>query len=134
MSAPETNFEAWLVKAENDFLNIANNLSAAQVPWDTVCFHAQQAAEKLFKAFLVFHRELPPRTHDLVVLLAECTRIEPALAFLEEDCRRLTFFAVSVRYPGDVFDPEEKDGREMAALAERVRAEITARLPGCARG
>ena len=55
MSAPETNYKAWLVKAENDLLNIENNLAAAQVPWDTVSFHAQQAAEKLLKAFLVYH-------------------------------------------------------------------------------
>jgi HEPN domain-containing protein len=48
MNGPEKNYEAWLAKAEHDLLNIENNL-AAQVPWDTVCFHAQQAAEKLFR-------------------------------------------------------------------------------------
>lgn len=32
----------WLAKAENDLLNIRNNLHASRVPWDTVCFHAQQ--------------------------------------------------------------------------------------------
>lgn len=42
----------WLAKAENDLLNIRNNLHASRVPWDTVCFPAQQAAEKYLKAFL----------------------------------------------------------------------------------
>lgn len=36
----------WVEKAEHDLLNIDNNLAASHVPWDTVCFHAQQAAEK----------------------------------------------------------------------------------------
>ncbi len=69
MSAPEPNYRSWLAKAENDLLNIENNMRGNRVPWDTVCFHAQQAAEKLLKAFLVFHETVPPRTHDLVALL-----------------------------------------------------------------
>ena len=38
--------QAWVSKAENDLLNVQNNLQAQKVPWDTVCFHCQQAAEK----------------------------------------------------------------------------------------
>ena len=41
---------AWVAKAENDLLNIRNNLGCERIPWDTICFHAQQAAE------CVFHR------------------------------------------------------------------------------
>ncbi len=41
MSARESNYSAWIAKAENDFRNIENNLNARTVPWDTVCFHAQ---------------------------------------------------------------------------------------------
>ncbi|MGA2983662.1 MAG: HEPN domain-containing protein [Terriglobia bacterium] len=54
-----------MAKADNDLLNIENNLAAAHVPWDTVSFHAQQAAEKLLKAYLVYHGRALPRTHDL---------------------------------------------------------------------
>jgi hypothetical protein len=32
MSVPESNYTAWLAKAENDLLNIENNLSAARIP------------------------------------------------------------------------------------------------------
>ena len=48
MSDPD-DWHVWLQKATNDLLNIDNNLRSAAVPWDTVCFHAQQAAEKLLK-------------------------------------------------------------------------------------
>jgi HEPN domain-containing protein len=52
MSDPD-NWRVWLDKAANDLLNIDNNVRSAAVPWDTVCFHAQQAAEKLLKGLLV---------------------------------------------------------------------------------
>lgn len=45
----------WLAKAKNDLLNADNNLKADEVPYDTVCFHCQQAAEKLLKAYLVVY-------------------------------------------------------------------------------
>lgn len=74
MSGNETNYRAWLDKASGDVLNIDNDLNASRVPWDTVCFHAQQAVEKTLKAFLVFHNRGVTRTHDLVALLSECVR------------------------------------------------------------
>jgi HEPN domain-containing protein len=66
-------------KADNDLLNIENNLDATAIPWDTVCFHAQQVIEKLFKAFLVLNGQVPPRTHDLVALLTHCASFERRL-------------------------------------------------------
>jgi len=129
MSATETNYESWLAKAEHDLLNIENNLAAAEITWDTVCFHAQQAAEKLLKAFLIFHRQTPPRTHDLIVLLTGCVEIEEELRLLESDCRQLTYHAVSVRYPSDLFEPGEEDGRPLVDAALRVREEVLRRLP-----
>ena len=113
MSGPKSNYLAWVAKAENDLLNIQNNLQVQNVPWDTVCFHAQQAAEKLLKAFLVYHGQPLVRTHDLVTLLAGCVQIDPALASLEDDCRRLSYYAVASRYPDDLYEPDEHDGREM---------------------
>jgi hypothetical protein len=35
----------WVVKGTNDLLCADNNLQAKQIPFDTVCFHCQQAAE-----------------------------------------------------------------------------------------
>jgi HEPN domain-containing protein len=46
-------FEQWLKKAENDLLSIQNNLQSKDIPADVCCFHAQQVAEKYFKAYLV---------------------------------------------------------------------------------
>jgi len=103
MSGPDSNYPLWLAKADNDFQNIQNNLEARQVPWNTVCFHAQQAAGKLLKALLVYQCQVPSRTHDPVALLAPCVAHEEDLRILEEDCRKLTVFAVGSRYRDDLF-------------------------------
>lgn len=31
----------WIRRAENDLLNVRNNLAAQEIPWDTICFHSQ---------------------------------------------------------------------------------------------
>jgi HEPN domain-containing protein len=128
MKGLQSNCVAWLAKAENDLLNIENNLAARLIPWDTICFHAQQAAEKLLKGFLVFHGRELIRTHDLVALLSACVQVEPSLAKLQQDCQRLTYYAVASRYPDDLNDPDEKDGHEMIEGVRRVRTEILSRL------
>ncbi|MEW6107540.1 MAG: HEPN domain-containing protein, partial [Bacillota bacterium] len=38
---------------------------ASEGPYDTACFHCQQAAEKHLKAFLAYHERPIPHTHDL---------------------------------------------------------------------
>ena len=129
MNNPESNFPSWLHKADHDLLNINNNLVADQIPWDTICFHAQHIAEKVLKGFLVYHGRDLIKTHDLVALLAQCVSIDLHLAALESDCRALTAFGVAARYPDDLFEPTERDGREMVEAAQRVRMAILAKLP-----
>lgn len=81
------------------------------------------------KGFLVYHGRDLVKTHDLVALLAQCVSIDPHLATLESDCRALTSFGVSARYPDDLFEPTEIDGREMVETAQRVRTTILTKLP-----
>jgi len=129
MNKPESNFASWLHKADHDLLNINNNLAAGQIPWDTICFHEQQIDEKVLKGFLVYHGRDLVKTHDLVALLAQCVTLDPQMATLESDCRALTSFGVAARYPDDLFEPTEIDGREMVEAAQRVRIAILAKLP-----
>lgn len=130
MSELEPGYRLWLNKAESDLLNIENNLMAEKVPWDTVCFHAQQVAEKLLKGFLVLHGYQPFRTHDLIALLTHCVMVAPELAELEPDCQALTYYAVAVRYPDDLYEPTEAEGRRMIAAMRRVRNRLLAEIDG----
>ena len=127
MSNPD-DAHTWVAKAESDLLNIRNNLAAERVPWDTVCFHAQQAAEKMLKGFLVSRGHTASRTHDLVALLAEAVAAGGALEMLESDCRLLTPYAVLLRYPGAGGEPSEPEGREAVAAAERIHQQLRAVL------
>ena len=118
----------WVAKAESDLLNIRNNLRAEQVPWDTICFHAQQAGEKMLKAYLVSRGQTAGRTHDLVALLAEAVVAGGPLETLEADCRLLTPYAVMLRYPGVPGEPSEQEARQAVAAAERVYVQVRAAL------
>ena len=42
--------KAWLKKGRNDLITARQKLLLPDGPTDTVCFHAQQAAEKALKA------------------------------------------------------------------------------------
>ena len=63
------------------------------VPFDTVCFHCQQAAEKLLKAGLVAKGFPPPRTHVLLVLSDSIAPFLPSVESLRDDLVILTPYA-----------------------------------------
>jgi len=54
----------WFLKAESD-LNAARRVVESDGPYDTVCFHAQQAVEKYLKGLLAFRGQPFPPTHNL---------------------------------------------------------------------
>jgi HEPN domain-containing protein len=110
----------WVTKAQHDLLNADNNLSAARIPYDTVCFHCQQAAEKFLKAYLVERGETPLYTHDLLLLLERILPSNAPVEKLRDDLALLTPYAVEIRYPDDWVQPSAEDAREARAAAERV--------------
>ena len=108
-------FEQWLKKAENDLLVITNNLASQQVPIDACCFHAQQAAEKYLKAYLVSKKIYFPKIHDLVALNNLCINVNPSFAEIEETAIKLSDYAIAPRYP-DAFDDLTIDDANNALL------------------
>lgn len=132
MSGPPSptphNAPAWIAKADNDLLAADIIVTGATVPWDTVCFHAQQAAEKALKALLVSRGVLPPRTHNLIDLLARAAVYEPSLASLATDATMLTGYAVEVRYPDTLVSFTEVDGQRALAAGRRIRDAVVAVL------
>lgn len=106
-------FEKWFAKAENDLLSIANNLNANQTPVDSCCFHAQQAAEKYLKAFLIAKNVSFPKTHDLVGLIELCKIVNSGFDAIKDAALRLTDYAIAPRYP-DAFDDLNIDDAKIA--------------------
>src|ERR1035438_8315582 len=61
----------WVRKAEHDLEAAARIMAIKEgCPFDTVCFHCQQAAEKYLKCLLTYLGIQAPRTHDLKALAA----------------------------------------------------------------
>lgn len=96
-------FEKWFRKAENDLLVIKNNFSSKEIPIDACCFHAQQAAEKYLKAYLVSRLVNFPKTHDLQSLANLCIKVNHSFNSIIDSSMRLSDFAITPRYP-DAFD------------------------------
>jgi HEPN domain-containing protein len=122
MSAELDIARQWTAKAKNDLLDADNNLAARQVPCDTVCFHCQQAVEKLLKAVLSAKGVPPPRTHDLLSLLELVLPFAPQVDNTRDCLAILTPYSVASRYPDDdgLNIPSLEDAKEARQCANRV--------------
>lgn len=112
---------AWLAHAREDWHTVEICMQAKQPPYTSVCFHAQQAAEKYMKALLVARGVVPPRTHDLLQLNALSAKAGADLSDIDRECELLGQYAVEPRYP-DMVAP-----RLVASAEEAKRAIIAAR-------
>ncbi len=119
----------WLAKAKNDLLNADNNLKADNIPFDTVCFHCQQAAEKLLKAYLVGNNRSHPLTHDLFLILEKILPMDKDAENLRDSLAILMPYAVEIRYPDDWYLPTEEDALEAREAAAQVLKWLKKALP-----
>jgi len=97
-------------------------MASARIPYHVVCFHCQQAAEKLIKGVLISFGAEPSRIHDLLALL-ETVRSLAAAEVPEpvtSSCVVLNPYAVEIRYPDDDWAAEPEDAREARQAAETV--------------
>jgi HEPN domain-containing protein len=124
MSVPPENLpivRQWVEKAEHDLRNAEHTLTMEEdCPFDTVCFHAQQCAEKYLKALLLSQLLDFPRTHDLRVLV-QLILSKLSLNLDMAELVKLNRYSIESRYPGD-WDPiSRSDAEEAVAIAQRVR-------------
>ncbi|MEW6440535.1 MAG: HEPN domain-containing protein [bacterium] len=119
----------WFDKAEEDFEFARLNHEEGKPFFSQICFHFQQAAEKLLKAYVVAHELEFRKIHDLTVLLKICASKDSSLERLADDCEFLNAYYVESRYP--VHWPTHFTREETCkayAAAARIRSEIKARL------
>ena len=122
----------WVEKAEHDLTAAEHMLTLLKdCPFDTVCFHAQQCAEKYLKGFLISRSVDFPKTHDLVVLLnlaGGSTVLGVDLLSVEP----LNRYPVEARYPGDWEPITREEAGEAVKLARKVRETVRKHLPNVA--
>ncbi|MBI4570039.1 MAG: HEPN domain-containing protein [Planctomycetes bacterium] len=118
----------WLTSAGQD-LDVARYLLTQHTSWfNTICFHAQQAAEKFLKAILVHHQVEFTKTHDLKELLRLVGTVDAPLADSLASVRVLTPYAIQARYPSEIPHCDravaESSVNLAAACATAVRAAL----------
>jgi HEPN domain-containing protein len=119
---------AWLQFAADDLDTARVLLGAMPSRVRQSLFHAQQAAEKSLKAFLIWHERSFPLTHDLAVLLRLCVSIDSGIAPGVEPALDLTQFAARFRYPGEDEIPSLEEARQWVAAAAGVLDCVSMRI------
>ena len=120
MKGPREHAQALLGKADNDLIAATATLETGKA-LDTVCFHAQQAAEKSLKAILALNSIPYPFRHDLGELTSLVKRHHPLDAALEAGILALTPYAIAARYD-DVISPTLDEARIALEIAQKARA------------
>ncbi|MBI2403686.1 MAG: HEPN domain-containing protein [Gemmatimonadetes bacterium] len=110
----------WLRTARSDLALAQAGRPTADVLYEQLCFHAQQAAEKAVKAVLVARQVDFPKTHVIGELLKLVEREGVTIAGRVWEASDLTPYAVRARYPGSEEDIEEAEHRWAVELAEEV--------------
>ena len=90
--------EAWFLHVLWDMASINNNLYGPEPMVTTAAYHCQQAAEKLVKALLVSLEIVPPKIHDIEMLLRLVPSDNPHLPTLSP-LARFTYLGFAYRYP-----------------------------------
>jgi HEPN domain-containing protein len=109
----------WLSKAETDLAATRALVDATLDDYAPAAFHAQQAAEKMLKAWMVRHQIEIPRSHDLGKLVHIIAERDREFANDLQDLDDLTAYAVEYRYPGDFSPVSLSEARDILALTEK---------------
>lgn len=122
----------WLTKAALDLRAATHDFTAVPPLLDSIVFHAQQAAEKSFKAFLTWHQIPFRKTHSLEEVGEQCLAIDAGLKATVDRAVPLTEYAWKFRYPGEMDTPTEEEARQSVSDAQAVYDAVLARLPDSA--
>lgn len=96
--------------------------------YELIGFHAQQAVEKLIKAFLAKNAIDFEDEHNIDYLQRLVRRVDSELASRIDTAAALNRYAVGTRYPGR-YGPVTREQAESAVrIAETVRADVLPHL------
>ena len=93
--------KSWIENAEEDFSASKALIQLRKPLASGACFHAQQCAEKYFKALLISKDIDFPKTHDLPTLDTMCNNAGILTGVDLQQLTDLTEYAVRRRYPGN---------------------------------
>jgi len=110
----------WVRLAEMDMATACQMFDTYRPkPLEIVCFHSQQAAEKILKCYLVSRDVETPRTHDMRILCDMCIELDTIFTSIYEEAVLLTRYSVIPRYPAEL-ELIEQDAEKAIGQAKKV--------------
>ena len=94
--------DRWWRQSQSDYLFLQRVVDIGK--FDTVCFLAQQTAEKALKAYLFYKGEELVFTHSIFRLCSMASSYNPAFKELRETVKQLDYYYVEARYPNAIED------------------------------
>ena len=127
MNGPADLARGWLQKADSDIAT-ATQVVEGEGPYDTACYHTQQAIEKSLKAVLAYAGEEIPRTHNLEYLASTVANVVDSIKLDLDQLADITPYAVELRYdPG--FWPDRDRALSALEIARNVRELVATVVP-----
>lgn len=117
----------WVDFAVRDYQSALFLTNMHPLPIEIICFHCQQAAEKVLKGIMVRNDIDPPKMHSLPELLQKCKDLTSMPEELELSCDRLNAYGVQPRYPATVM-VEEADMKCALKDCSRVMHSVIPQL------
>ena len=103
--------EEWLNFAKEDLDTAKTLLNSEYLFNRSICYHCQQSAEKDLKAYIIY-LDLPlNKTHNLIKLVDQISKLDKEITHLQKAVEVLTDYIVTARYPDDselITDEESK--------------------------
>ena len=118
--ADAASYSEWIKFAQMDFDTAEHLYSTMQPkPLEIICYHCQQAVEKLLKAILISNGCDIIKTHDLGLLAEQCMNYINVPEEIQDICDNLTPYGVKIRYPQELF-LEDHHAKRAISDAERL--------------
>jgi len=92
----------WIRFALMDFDVALNEAKRYRPPIEIICYHCQQAAEKMLKAYIITQNNTFKKTHDLETLIEECKRFSHDFGNIKSNCVMLSSYVSGARYPSEI--------------------------------
>jgi HEPN domain-containing protein len=126
--SPDDPFE-WMNRARSNLIQAQTEVAGVYL--EDLCFQAQQAVEKAFKALLLRREVRFPYVHDIAQLVQLLEEAGEGVPGRVRESTRLTEYAVAARYPGVIEPVDPQEYREAVGLAEEAVRWVESRLgPG----
>ncbi|GBU22518.1 hypothetical protein R80B4_02428 [Fibrobacteres bacterium R8-0-B4] len=128
MSTDSADVNKWIRFAQSDFDCAAAMAEKFRPPLEIVCYHCQQAAEKILKAYIIAKTNaLAEKNHHLKSLLKACAPYCAEFDNFRTVCDKLTPYITVTRYPATI-EPTEQDMKLALKDAESVLEFTKAKL------